>query len=180
MTLGLNRGCVELVSHQEEWHTLAQVTITLIAKLLDDVAVNIEHVGSTAIRGISAKPIIDIAVGVKKLENILPCVEKLEENGIVFRGEDVNNQYLFVIGNFENDTRTHHIHVVEHNSDAWKNYINFRDYLNDQPAQAKEYEELKQELAQLYPEDRVAYTKGKQKFIDEILALAESFYEEQI
>ncbi len=69
MILGLKRGCVEIVSHQDEWHTTAQVTINLLDELLGNIAVEIEHVGSTAVRGICAKPIIDIAVGVKNLLN---------------------------------------------------------------------------------------------------------------
>lgn len=179
MTLGLKRGCVKLMLHQEEWYVIAQDTIEILFDILGQSAVGIQHIGSTAIRNIMAKPIIDIAVGVRQFEDIEPYITSLREKGIIFRGDD-NEGKLFVIGDFEKDTRTHHIHVVEHNSDAWKNYINFRDYLNGHPAKAKEYEELKQELAQLYHEDRVAYTKGKQKFIDEIHALAESFYEEQI
>lgn len=180
MKLGLKRGVVELLPHQDIWEDIAKATISLLYDLLSGIAIEIQHVGSTAVRGISAKPIIDISVGVKKLEDILPYIQLLEKNGIVFRGEDVSDQYLFVIGDFEKDTRSHHIHAVEHNSVAWKNYIKFRDYLNEHPAKAKEYEELKQELAKLYPDDRVAYTSGKQKFIDEILTLAENYNKETI
>lgn len=54
----------------------------------------------------------------------------MEEHGFVFRGEDVARQILFVMGDFEKDTRTHHIHAVKWNGTEWKNYINFRDYLN--------------------------------------------------
>lgn len=178
MNLGLKRGTVELLPHQDIWKDIARDTISLLSTLLDHFAVAIEHVGSTAIRSISAKPIIDIVVGVKELDDIMAYIQLLEENGIMFRGEDVGNQYLFVIGDLEKDTRTHHIHIVEYNSIAWNNYINFRDYLNSHKDKAKEYERLKIQLAGKYYCDRVAYTEGKQEFIDEILALAENFDEE--
>lgn len=172
MELGLKRGTVDLLPHQDLWNKVAQDTIILLSDLLGDISVCIKHVGSTAIRHICAKPIIDISVGVNKLEDILPYIDLLEKNGIIFRGEDVSNQYLFVIGDFEKDIRTHHIHVVVYNSIAWENYISFRDYLNKYPDKAKEYDLLKKQLADKFSKDRNAYTKGKQTFIESILELA--------
>ena len=171
MTLGLKRGCVKLMPHQEEWHAIAQDTIKILLDILGGSAVDIQHIGSTAIKNIEAKPIIDIAVGVRRFEDIEPYITVLEENGIIFRGGD-NDGQLFVIGDFENDTRSHHIHVVLYNSKAWNDYIKFRDYLNTHFDKAKEYEKLKKELAQLYADDRVAYTNSKQEFINQILLLA--------
>ncbi len=172
MTLGLKRGTVELLRHQDMWDKTAEDTISLLSGLLGDIAVGVEHIGSTAVHSICAKPIIDIAVGIDELDDILPYVDVLRQNGIVFRGKDVGNQYLFVIGDFGSDTRTHHIHVVEYNSTAWKNYINFRDYLNSHPVKAEEYDLLKKSLADKYYDDRKAYTLEKQKIIESILELA--------
>lgn len=168
MNIGLKRGTVKLLEHQDIWDKIAKDTISLLSDLLGDTAIDIEHVGSTAIRYVCAKPIVDIAVGVNKLNEILTYIEVLEQNGIIFRGEDVTEQYLFVIGDFERDTRTHHIHVVVYNSTAWKNYINFRDYLNEHSEIAKEYDLLKKQLADKFSNDRNSYTKGKQKFIEMI------------
>ena len=168
MTLGLKRGSVKLMQHQEEWRVIAQETIRILFDILGHSAVDIQHIGSTAIKNIEAKPIIDIAVGVRRFEDIEPYITVLEENGIIFRGDD-NDGQLFLIGDFENDTRTHHIHVVIHNSRAWNDYIKFRDYLNTHPEKAKEYEKLKNNLAQLHPNDRVAYTDSKFRFINDIL-----------
>ena len=145
--LGLKRGTVELLPHQLTWEETAKDTISLLNSLLGNVAMDIQHVGSTAVRSICAKPIIDIAVGVNTLDSIMPYIGMLEQNGIIFRKEDVKEQLLFVIGDFERDTRTHHIHVVKWNSIAWNNYINFRDYLNTFPEHAKEYEALRKELS---------------------------------
>ena len=129
--IGLKRGTVELLPHQSQWKDEAAKTVMLLKSVLNDTAIDIQHVGSTSIDNISAKPIIDIAVGVPTLDSIKPYIETLSKNGIIFRKEYVKEQLLFVIGDFEKDTRTHHIHVVEWNGKAWNNYINFRDYLNE-------------------------------------------------
>ena len=170
--IGLKRGTVELLPHNPLWEDVAAETIKKLKSLLQDVAIDIQHVGSTSIQNICAKPIIDIAVGVNTLDSIKPYIEQLEKNGIIFRKEDVKEQLLFVIGDFEKEFRTHHIHVVEWNSIAWNNYINFRDYLNAFPEYAKEYDELKKKLALEFANNRGNYTAGKQEFIDRILKQA--------
>lgn len=167
--LGLKRGTVELIPHQTVWEEDAAKTILLLRSILKDVAVDIQHVGSTAIKNICAKPIIDIAVGIKGLISIKPYIGLLEEKGIIFRKEDVERQLLFVIGDFQKDIRTHHIHFVEWGSAEWNNYINFRDYLNAFPEYAKEYEGLKKNLALEFSDDRGSYTAGKEEFIKRIL-----------
>jgi len=170
--IGLKRGTVELLPHNPLWEDIAAETIKLLKSLLNDVAADIQHVGSTSIQNICAKPIIDIAVGVNTLDSIKPYIELLKKNGIIFRKEDVKEQLLFVIGDFEKEFRTHHIHVVEWNSIAWNNYINFRDYLNAFPEYAKEYDDLKKKLALEFANNRGNYTAGKQEFIDRILKQA--------
>lgn len=167
--IGLKRGTVALFPHQPLWEDAAMQTIMLLKSLLHEVAVDIQHVGSTSIHTVSAKPIIDIAVGVKTLDSIKPYIELLGENGIIFRNENVPEQLLFVIGDFEKDLRTHHIHVVEWNSVAWNNYINFRDYLNAFPEYAKKYDDLKKSLASKFSNNRGNYTAGKHELINEIL-----------
>ena len=170
--LGLKRGTVDLLPHNPLWEDVAAETIKKLKSLLNDIAVDIQHVGSTSIQNICAKPIIDIAVGVNTLDSIKLYIELLKKNGIIFRKEDVKEQLLFVIGDFEKEFRTHHIHVVEWNSIAWNNYINFRDYLNAFPEYAKEYDDLKKKLALEFANNRGNYTAGKQEFIDRILKQA--------
>lgn len=167
--IGLKRGTVKLLPHQEAWSQNAEKIIGILKQLLGNIAVDIQHVGSTAVVAIQAKPIIDIAAGVWDLSEVLPYIETLEQHGFIFRGEDVPGQLLFVMGDFENDTRTHHIHVVKWNSTAWNNYINFRDYLNAHPEKAMNYDVCKQRLALQFPNDRNRYTSGKQKLIECLL-----------
>ena len=170
--IGLKRGTVELLPHQPLWEDVAAKTIILLKSLLNDVAIDIQHVGSTSIQNVCAKPIIDIAVGVKTLDSIKPYIELLGKNGIIFRKEAVKEQLLFVMGDFEKEFFTHHIHVVKWNSVAWNNYINFRDYLNAFPEYAKEYDDLKKSLAMEFANNRGNYTAGKHELIDKILKQA--------
>lgn len=167
--IGLKRGSVELTAHQEEWNKNAENVILELKQLLGDAAVDIQHVGSTAIASIYAKPIIDIVIGVRNLNDIVSYVELLKQHDFVFRGEDVEGQLLFVIGDFEKDTRTHHIHVVKWNGAEWNNYINFRDYLNCHPDKARSYDACKKKMASRFPDDRRSYTAGKQDLIECLL-----------
>lgn len=169
IVLGLKRGTVKLVSHQAVWKMLAEKTINQLWEILGDAAVDIQHIGSTAIEGICAKPIIDIVVGVRTIEEIMPYLETLKHNELVFRGQDVEEQLLFVKGDFEKEIRTHHIHVVRWNSRAWNDYIAFRNYLNSFPEKAQVYDICKRKLALQFAEDRAAYTQGKQELINHLL-----------
>lgn len=167
--IGLKRGTVELMFHQEEWDENAQDVIKILKQILKNTAVDIQHIGSTAISLIHAKPIIDIVVGVRDLNDIFTYIELLKQYDFIYRGEDVIGQMLFVMGDFERDTRTHHIHVVKWNGAEWNNYINFRDYLNAYPEKAMMYDECKQKLAMQFSNDRKNYTAGKQELIDYLL-----------
>ena len=101
--IGLKRGTVRLAAHQGEWINEAENTIKELKSLLGDTAIDIQHIGSTAIPLIHAKPIIDIVIGVQKLSDIQPYIGVLQEKGFVFRGEDVSGQALLVKGDFEKD-----------------------------------------------------------------------------
>ena len=164
--IGLKRGVVKLVEHQEFWTEEARNTIAELKGLLGNIAVDIQHIGSTAVPTIHAKPIIDIVVGVFDLNDVLPAVNQLNKNNFIFRGEDIPGQLLFVKGDNENDTRTHHIHIVKWNGIEWNNYVNFRDYLIAFPQKAKSYDDCKQKAAAQYSEDRKNYTAAKQTLIN--------------
>ena len=82
------------------------------------------------------------------------------------------------MGDLENEIKTHHIHVVKYNSVNWRNYLNFRDYLNEFPEKAKLYNDLKQELAEKYASERKLYTAGKTDLIEKLLKEAEEWRKE--
>lgn len=173
--IGLKRGTVLLQSYNSEWKTIAENTINLLWKLLGNTALDIQHIGSTAIPGIHAKPIIDIIVGVDETEDVLAYNKILSSNGIVFHREAIKGQLLFIIGDLENEIITHHIHIVKYKSIQWTNYINFRDYLTAFPQKAAMYDNLKTESAEKFSDNRKLYTESKEKLIDVLIKEADSW-----
>lgn len=172
MSIGLKRGTVRLEPYDIEWERSAQVVIGRLKEILQDDARDIQHIGSTSIKGILAKPIVDIAVGVDSLDNMRKHDQELAEQGFLFRGQDVEGQILYILGEPNSDIRTHYIHVVLWGQRDWENYILFRDYLNCHEEPAARYSNLKRELCGKFESDRGAYTQSKQDLIDEILVQA--------
>ena len=174
--LGLTRGKAKLFPHEKEWEIEAQKTIETLKNICGDVVCDIAHVGSTSIKNIVAKPIIDIAVTTENFDDFLKYEQKLLENGFYYCPDDKNfNQLLFSCGSYydgSDDKQTHFIHVVKKDSMEWINYNLFRDYLNENELVAKEYEALKTFLAEKYCDDREKYTAGKHEFITKTLRTA--------
>lgn len=181
--LGLKRGTVRLLPHETAWEAEAERTIMMLQKLLGDDAKEIQHVGSTAVPAICAKPIIDIALAVNSFDDVMKHLPKLQAAGFYYRAQnDIPNQKLFACGSFYDgtgDLQTHFIHVVLTDSAQWRDYVLFRDYLNQHLDTAKAYESLKLSLAEAAPIDagRERYLQGKRDFIAAVLrkALAASF-----
>lgn len=177
MSLGLERGMVRLLPHDSRWDAAAIETIEQLKLVLGDVANDIQHVGSTSIQAIAAKPIIDIAVAVCDFEAVLRRTAQMERAGFLFRKQEHGAQLLFACGDYTipNGIVTHFIHVVKHQGVEWNNYLRFRDYLNARPTVAKEYEALKLRLAALYPIDpgRENYLAGKHDYIQHTLRKAQ-------
>ncbi|MFR8089198.1 MAG: GrpB family protein [Lachnospirales bacterium] len=175
--IGLKRGTVQLYDHDPAWEEEARRTILQLRNILGGIITDIQHVGSTSIRSIKAKPIIDIMLAADRFEDILAFEEPLREAGFYYRPGNLPHQLLFACGNYydgSGDLQTHFIHVVLTNSADHINYIYFRDYMNGTPSAAKEYERLKIALAQkASAEDgRKMYLAGKHDFIVRMLAKA--------
>ena len=171
--LGLERGKIELFPHDNEWEFAAEKAIMILWEIIPE-ARDIQHIGSTAIKSISAKPIVDIAVALDDVQSVTSHIDKLAECGIVYRGSDVADQILFTIG--EGNIRTRHIHIVKWYGKAWDNYIFFRDYMNSHSDKANEYEKLKKRLASSFSDNRRAYTEGKTEFIEKIITEAREYF----
>ena len=170
--IGLKRGTVELHAHDSTWDRIAADTVQTLKNILGDVARDIRHVGSTSISSIKAKPIIDIAIAVDHLEDIVPMVPLMEAGGFRRKNIGTEDEVFFSAGDFERDIRTHHIHVVEYEGMAWRNYVNFTAYLNTHPTVARQYETLKESLLAQFAENRTAYTDGKADWIQYTLRKA--------
>jgi GrpB-like predicted nucleotidyltransferase (UPF0157 family) len=181
MKIGLKKGMVELIDHQPDWEKNAVETIEFLKKTFGNIIIDIQHIGSTAIKNIKAKPIIDIVVGINDFDYLDNNINKLDKNGIIHRPRNDQNEYrMYVIGNMEKEIRTHHIHVVKHNGEEWNNQLNFRDYMNNNYDELKNYEKLKIKLLKENKENRENYTKSKDNFIMEIFIKAEKWRKEQI
>lgn len=126
----------------------------------------IHHVGSTAIPGMSAKPIIDIMVGVESLEKSKPCIKLLEKLGYNYFPYKTDQMLWFVKPSPQK--RTHQLHLIPTDSKLFKERIAFRDYLIAHNNEAKDYEKLKKEFAKKYKNDREAYTEAKTEFVNNI------------
>ena len=168
MSLRLKRGTVQLEPHDKYLGKTATQTIETLKSILGDDAIDIQHIGSTAIPAIKAKPIIDIVVEVTDFDRIMLHNEQLRRKGIFYQDSDVECQLLYVMGDMEADIRTHHIHIVKWTGTEWENYIHFIDYLKANENMALQYENLKEEMEGKYADDRVAYTNNKQNMINRI------------
>lgn len=160
--IGLERGNVRIDAYDPVWKTVALEHCQRIRAALEHMAIDVQHVGSTSVPGLPAKPIIDIAVAVKSFDQeIISVMEKI---GYIHRPNcDDEGQIFFVEG--EGNRRTAHIHVVKYMSMEWRNYINFREYLKTFPEKKEAYADLKKQLAHRYPNDREQYTAAKADFI---------------
>lgn len=170
--IGLKKGMVHLEAHDPEWEKEGQRMAARLHEILGAEAIDIQHVGSTAIRTIPAKPFIDIAVAVPDVENTDAYLEKMEAAGFEYEGELNAGQRMFMLLDPKTGKVTHHIHMVLANGAAWKNYLNMRDYLNAVPEEAARYAQMKRELEAKYSENRAEYSAHKDPFIKATLKKA--------
>jgi GrpB-like predicted nucleotidyltransferase (UPF0157 family) len=167
--LGLEKGLVRLVEYAPEWKRYFEQEKIALQTSLGSMILDIQHVGSTSIPGMIAKPIVDIAIAVDDFEESRACIPLVERLGYEFRGElGIPRRHYFTKGN----PRLFHIHMNEIKSREWQDQLLFRDYLRQNRKLAKEYAELKRQLARQYPRDRGAYLDGKTVFIKRVIQLA--------
>lgn len=140
----------------------------LEAALGDDV-IDIKHVGSTSVPGLSAKPTIDLLVAVECFAPAEHYTRLLAPLGYHHHAHEADHDRLFF---WKGSPRSHHVHIVEFATWEHQRHVIFRDYLRRHPEVAQEYEKIKRELATLFKTNRPAYTRGKTAFIKNIMARA--------
>ncbi|WP_282941336.1 GrpB family protein [Paenibacillus sp. RC67] len=164
---------VILSEYDPEWVDLFELEKKEIVPLLQDILIGIEHIGSTSIPGMTAKPVIDIMVGIAGLEQLSTVhIQRLELIGY----EHVEHVHFPERKFFRKGKRgagTHHLHIYLYEGEHWKANRGFRNYLRMYPETAVEYAELKSKLNEIYAYNREAYTKAKAPFIQRILQQAE-------
>lgn len=163
--LGVKRGTVSFAEYDGRWAAEAEKTIEKLRPVFGAAAAY-EPVGGTAVPGACAVPVLDIAVGVRSLREILPLAPALEKEGFSRRPEnDGEGRIAFFCGDARTKTVTGNIYVVRFGGTDWEDFLLFRDALRKNGRRAKEYEALRRRLAREYPLDPAAYARGKAGFI---------------
>ena len=163
---------VEVVPYSDEWADAFDVWRRGLSDALGEAAVRIEHVGSTAVPGLEAKPIIDLQVSVLDVEDEGAYVPAIDALGVSLRFREPGHRYFRPAGD---RPRTVHIHVCNAGGEWEREHLLFRDYLRSDREAWDAYAQLKQDLADRYRDDRLAYNEGKTGFILDMLSQAETW-----
>lgn len=173
MKTGLKAGTVELASYTADWSRRFLAEKRRLARYLPARGTRIEHIGSTAVPGLDAKPIIDIAVRMPSLKRLPVLIAALTRARYCYKGEyGLAGRHFFVRG----DPVTHHVHLVAQGCEHWTRWLAFRDYLRAFPVEAAAYNAFKRDLARRFATNRDAYTKAKTPFISVMLGKAMKNY----
>ena len=159
---------VEVVPHNPAWRVTFLEDSKQIVLAMGENVVTIDHIGSTAIPNIYAKPIIDFLIEVKDIAKVDDRNPAMTALGYEAMGEFGIPDRRFFLKNSASGKRTHHLHTFEAASPEIKRHLAFRDYTIAHPEVAQKYSELKRELAKTYPEDIQGYMNGKNGLIKEV------------
>lgn len=161
---------VHLAEYDPAWPTCFEAERDRLLKIFPIELIDVQHIGSTAIPGMSAKPIIDVMAGVASMAVAHALFEPILDHGYVTSVEfnaSLTDRRWFM--RHANGHRTHHLHVVVHESDLWRQRLAFRDALRADPVLAERYAVLKSELAFHHRADREAYTSAKSEFVRSVV-----------
>lgn len=157
---------VRLVPYDDLWPREFAAEAARIETAFDDLPIRLEHIGSTAIPGMSAKPVIDILAGCPANVNRAPYVAAFKQLGYAHRGNaGLPGRNYFVRGS----PRSHQVHLVSWSGALWRDHLVFRDYLRAHADVARQYEELKRQLAITFADDTHAFSEAKGPFIRAVL-----------
>ena len=164
---------VTVVEYDPAWPDAFRAEADVLLARFEPGAARVEHIGSTAVPGLGAKPIIDIMLGAGGLRDIERAIPSIESLGYVYVPEleaEMPERRFF--RKDTNGCRSHHLHGVRFDGVFWQDHLLFRDYLRSHPDVAGAYHDLKRRLASRFRSDPHAYTYGKNPFIEEVLVSA--------
>ena len=165
-----SRTPLVVVDYVEAWPTQFEEIARPVRGALRDLRAQVEHVGSTSVPGLAAKPVIDVDVVVPSADSVPAAVERLRALGYTYQGDKgITGREAFM---WPPGTRAHHLYVVVAASRPHADHIEFRDHLRQHPDVAREYGALKTALADQHREDPIGYTGAKTDFIAEVLRTA--------
>jgi GrpB-like predicted nucleotidyltransferase (UPF0157 family) len=166
---------VEIVDYDSRWPLLFDEEARRLRSVLDpSLVVGLEHFGSTAIPGLSAKPIIDILIAVRSLAAAQATfVETLRRLDYVYWADNPKKDRMFFVKGMPpfGSKRSHHVHVTEPQGEMWQRLV-FRDYLRAHPEEAETYQRLKKRLVDEHQTDREAYTDAKSAYVAGVMRKA--------
>ncbi len=155
---------IAIVPHDPRWPQMfATERVALEGAIGDWIFGGVHHVGSTAVPGLDAKPIVDILIGVESLEISRPCFEPLSRLQYLYAPYRTDEMHWFCKP--DPGRRTHHLHLIPVGNQRYEEELRFRDRLRDDPVLAGEYGALKHDLAFRFRDDRESYTDAKADFI---------------
>lgn len=160
---------IEVVPYTLEWKFEFEKIKAMIKNYIGDLIISIEHVGSTSVEGLSAKPIIDIDV-VMDTYDVLPMIKRrLEQAGFEHEGNLGKEGREAFRRNFDDEFMKYHLYVCPKDGQGYLEHIAFRDYLRSNDTARREYESLKISLGHTFKDDIDSYVNGKTQFVDSIL-----------
>jgi GrpB-like predicted nucleotidyltransferase (UPF0157 family) len=161
---------VKLHAYDPSWPAAFTAERERLAALLPGFFIEIQHIGSTSVPGLAAKPIIDVLAAASSLTEARLLTERICQCGYTTSAEfnaPLNGRLWFM--RWANGHRTHHLHVVVHGSGIWHEFLKFREALRSYPDLAARYGALKFDLAERHSADREAYTNAKTEFVRSVL-----------
>ncbi|MDP9455807.1 MAG: GrpB family protein [Actinomycetota bacterium] len=171
---------VYVVPYDPRWPGLFEIERARVEAVVGGLVEAMEHIGSTAVPGLDAKPVVDLMAGVRSLRDADRCIGPLEGIGYSYWSDDPRayRRYFVRFADAERTARTHNLHIVETTHGFWERHLLFRDYLRTHPETAREYARLKHELAVRFRHDREAYTEAKMGFIEAVLVRARAYLQD--
>lgn len=170
---GQKSANVHISEYNPKWPLWFNTEVKTLHNVIPSSLLRLEHIGSTSVVGMAAKPIIDMLGGVTELDQIMLYRSRLEQIGFIYNPqfEDIlPNRRYFV--KKEGMVHKVHLHVVTIGSPFWKQHLCFRHYLRANPEVAKDYSELKAILVRYFANDRSGYQTAKSPFIQKVLEMA--------
>jgi GrpB-like predicted nucleotidyltransferase (UPF0157 family) len=165
---------VEVKPYNEQWSSIFEEEANILHKIFGSEIIDIQHIGSTSVNGLKAKPIIDIMLVVSDINRIDEFNTPMVSIGYEPKGENgIPQRRYFQKGG---DNRTHHVHIFQLGNFEIDRHLAFRDYLQAHPDIAKKYGDLKEDLSKRFPCDIESYIKGKEQLILEIEQKAMVWY----
>ncbi len=162
----MEQQIIEVIPYDRKWPVYYEQEIELIKPIFSENFLKAHHIGSTAVPNLAAKPTIDILIEVKDIFSVDQLNPQLQAQGYAALGDyAIKGRRLFIKGK---EKRTHHIHVFQSDNQEIIRHLYFRDYLIAHSDIAKEYGELKTQLAEKYHNDRQAYLSGKDQYVKEL------------